>query len=311
MARNVEIIFLGTAAGTPTTSRWLPGILVKDWNGYTILLDSGEGVQYQMQRYGYSINKIDVVAITHPHGDHINGLPGLIQSMYMLDRRKPLTIYGSPETIEFVRDTLEVERLDLGFQVRLEPVENSGSRILYSRGGDELLIEWTPSCHSIEAYSFKLTWRLRPRIDPKKLAALGIEDPRLISMLTKKGEIEIESKRVTLADVALEPSREASLVYTGDTSPCSSIMTLASGARILIHDSSFDSNHKLDALERGHSTAADAAEIAHKAGVHLLVLTHVSGRYRGGEARILLNEARAIHSKTLLAWDGMKLIMTI
>ncbi|MCE4627129.1 MAG: MBL fold metallo-hydrolase, partial [Desulfurococcales archaeon] len=276
-----------------------------------ILLDSGEGVQYQMQRYGYSINKIDVVAVTHPHGDHINGLPGLIQSMYMLGRKKPITIYGSSETIEFVRDTLEVERLDLGFQVRLESIENSGSRILYSRGGDVLLIEWTPSCHSIEAYSFKLTWRLRPRIDPRKLAALGIEDPRLISMLTKEGEIEIDGRRVTLADAALEPFREASLVYTGDTSPCNSIMTLASGARILIHDSSFDSSRKLDALERGHSTAADAAEMARKAGVHLLVLTHVSGRYRGSEARILLDEARVIHSNTLLAWDGMKLIMTI
>lgn len=311
MARSVEVIFLGTAAGTPTTRRWLPGILVKDWNGYTILLDSGEGVQYQMQRYGYSINKIDVVAITHPHGDHINGLPGLIQSMYMLDRRKPLTIYGSREAIEFVRDTLEVERLNLGFQVRLKPIEDSGSHRLYGQGGDELLIEWAPSCHSIEAYSFKLTWRLRPRIDPARLSALGIEDPRLISTLAKRGVLDIGNRRITLADVALERPKEASLVYTGDTSPCNSIIDLVSGARILIHDSSFDSSRKPDALERGHSTAADAAEIARKAGVDLLVLTHISGRYRGGEARILLDEARAIHPRTLLAWDGMRLVMTV
>ena len=299
---------LGSGGGAPTPERWLPAFMVEDWMGTGVLLDAGEGAQLRLAQAGLSVNDIDFIAVTHAHGDHINGLAGLLQSMYMNDRSRPLTIYAPREAAEFVEDTLEAGGYRLGFEVRIRRIAGRGSELLASRGGDSLIISWFPVCHTVEAYGFRLEWRLRPRIDPEALRRAGVRGP-LVSDLLRRGRVTVAGRTVRLEDVAGEPA-SAALVYTGDTRPCESVVEAARGARVLIHDSTFDSSLEEEAHERGHSTSLDAAQAASRAGVELLVLTHISARYREGAAP-LLREARRVHARSLLAWDLARLAFRV
>ncbi len=311
MVRNVEVIFLGTSGGVPTPERGLPSIFIRDWRGFGVLFDIGEGVQYKMIRYGIPLSKINVIAITHAHGDHINGLPGLLQTLYMLKRNRSLLIICDRNSSRFIREVLEVERIPFSFPIKIITIKGEGWINLYSIGGDELNLYWRPSCHSVESYMYKLVWTLRPRLNLDKLKALGIEpDVKIVKSLFEKGVVKIGSKIVRLSDVSKE-NVATSIVYTGDTAPCSNLEEFARKARLLIHDSTFDSSLEEEAHERGHSTAREAALLAKKAKAYLLILTHISARYRGSEASVLLKEARAVHENTLLAWDGMRITLTV
>jgi ribonuclease Z len=311
LSRLVEVVFLGSSGGMPTRERGLPSIFIKDWKGFGVLFDVGEGTQYKMIKYGISPSKINLIAITHSHGDHINGLPGLLQTLFMLKRKRPLTILCDRSSAKFIREALEVERIPFTFPLNIIEVKDIGSLDLYRSGGDTLKILWRPSCHSIESYMYRLEWRLRPRIDIKKLKSLNVElSAKEIRELLRKGSIEVRNKVIKLSEVSTF-KEGASLVYTGDTAPCKEIVEFAKGARILIHDATFGNELAKEAHERGHSTATDAALIARESGVHLLILTHISARYRGSEALSLLREAQRIYPNTILAWDGMKLTFSL
>ncbi len=303
--RRIDVVILGSSGGVPTESRMLPAVAVRDWMGHVVLLDAGEGVQLRLRQAGISLADIDVVALTHSHGDHVNGLPGLLQSMHMAGRSRPLIIVADRHTARFAREALEVEGDLLRFNVNLVEASGSGHIEFGGSGGDRLILEWFPVCHTVEAYGFRLSWRLRPRLDPERLAKLGLRGP-LVSELLRRGELRLPHGRVRLEDVG-RPGGSWSLVYTGDTAPCRSVVEASRGAGLLVHDSSFDSSLAREAWERGHSTSLDAARAAAEAGVGVLVLTHISARYRGLEARRLEVEARRVFPRSVLAWDLMRL----
>ncbi len=309
--RNIEILFLGTSGGVPTPERALPSILIKDWNGYKTLFDVGEGTQYRMLKLGVSLTSINLIAITHSHGDHINGLPGLLQTLYMSKRTKPLTIVCDRWSSEFIKEVLEVERIPFTFPIKVVEIRGEGFLELYSIGGDSLTLYWRPSCHTIEGYMFKLVWKLRPRLRVDRMKELGIvPTPETIKkLLLVEGRIVIGKRVIDLTQVS-ERSREVSISYTGDTAPCKELIPFIKGSRVLIHDSTFDSALAEKAHERGHSTALDAALVARDSGVHLLILTHISARYRGSDVLKLIKEAKKIHKNVILAWDGMKVTLT-
>ncbi len=309
--RNIEIFFLGTSGGMPTQERALPSILVKDWKGFNLLLDIGEGVQYRMLKNNVSLASIDVIAITHSHGDHINGLPGLLQTLYMSKRTRPLTIICDRWSSEFIKEVLEVERIPFTFPIKIIEISGEGFLELYSSGGDSLTLYWRPSCHSIEGYMYKLVWKLRPRIDVNMLRKLKVAiSGNAIRELLEKGEITYKDRVIKLTDVSHGP-KEVSISYTGDTAPCKELVSFVQMSRVLIHDSTFDSSLAEKAHERGHSTALDAANVAKNSGSYLLILTHISTRYKGSEALKLLNEAKKIHNNVIVAWDGMKITLTV
>ncbi len=300
---------LGSGGGAPSRERWLPAFFISDWMGHGILLDAGEGAQLRLAELGFSVNDVDVIALTHSHGDHVNGLPGLLQSMYMNSRRKPLTILADALTAKFIREALEVEYRDLGFKIDLIEVSGEGEHTVSSKGGDSLVLKWFPVCHTIEAYGFAVEWRLRARLDLKKLRNLGLEPGPWISELLTRGEAHYRGVKVKLEDVSSGPGLMR-IVYTGDTRPCRTVIDSARGARLLIHDSTFDSSLADEAAERGHSTSLDAARIASEAGVDVLVLTHISPRYRD-YPKVLVEDAKRVFQKSILAWDKMRLRLTV
>ncbi|MCE4602928.1 MAG: MBL fold metallo-hydrolase [Desulfurococcales archaeon] len=299
----VRVTVLGSGGSVPTRERMAPAIAVTDWMGYNILLDAGEGVQVSMQTVGMSPSSLDLVAVTHSHGDHVNGLPGLLQSMYVNDRERPLTLVAPRQVLDFVFEVLEATETRIGFRIDAVEASGWGSYTVWSRGGDELRLRWLPSCHTKESVAFLLEWRLRPRLDTGRLEDLGLQPGAWVKDLIERGEAVTEGRRIRLEDVSsrIEPIR---VLYTGDTGPCTSILRAAMGVDLLIHDSTYTSARRREALERGHSTSLDAAIIARRAGVRMLLLAHVSARYSGWGALEMLREARRIHEATILAWDG-------
>lgn len=303
---RVEIVMLGTSAAIPTAERAGPSILVRDGWGNNIILDAGEGSQIRLSQIGVSPNSIDIIAITHEHGDHINGLPGLLQSMQIGGRKKPLLIIAPGGLIDLL-DSIEPSET-YGFELKFFKVEGEGETILREQSsGDRLVIKWFPVCHTIEAYGYRLEWVFRPRIDVEKILSMGLRPGPWIRRLLEMESVVVDNREISLESLARESLRPVSIVYTGDTAPCRTVAEAAHSARVLIHESTFSLDLREEALRNGHSTARDAAEIARESGAETLVLTHISNRYRGPEARRLLLEAAEVHDRVVLARDLMKI----
>ncbi len=302
MAKLVELVVLGSGGAVPSRERLTPSILVRDWLGNRLLLDAGEAAQLRLAEAGSSPTQLDAILLTHEHGDHVNGLAGLLMTMNLQGRERPLVLAGAPAALEFALEVLEATRERLGFEVVARPMRPGDELVLYESGGDRLVARAFRACHTVDALGFRLDWVLRPRLRREALEALGARPGPWVRELLERGEAVVAGRRVSLGDVA-EPGGSLSIAYTGDTAPCRSVVEAVRGVDILLHDSTLDSSLAEEALSRGHSTAEAAALVAREAGAGLLVLVHVSQRYRGYEARRLLAEARRVFPRTILAWD--------
>ncbi len=287
---DLSIFFAGTAGSVPTARRGLPATLIRR-GADKVLIDCGEGTQRQLIR-SVGLPDLTEVFLTHLHTDHWLGLPGMLKSFDLRDRTAPLTVFGPPGT-KALLDTVQrtvFGRLKYRFRVvDLEPdaiVEFDGYEIHALRVR-----------HRGEAYGYALIEEDRPgRFDAELAAKLGVAPGPDFGRL-QRGETV---NGVAPEQVVGETRRGRKLVFSGDTSPCDMVRVAADGADVLVHEATFTSEERDRALETGHTTARQAAELAAEAGVGLLALTHVSTRYAGGEIR---DEARAIFPRTEVPRD--------
>jgi ribonuclease Z len=287
---DLSIFFAGTAGSVPTARRGLPATLIRR-GADKLLVDCGEGTQRQLIRT-VGLPEITEVFLTHLHIDHWLGLPGMLKSFDLRDRTMPLTVYGPPGTqalLEILRRTA-IGRLGYRFRVvDLEPdaiVEFDGYEVHALRVR-----------HRGEAYGYALLEEDRPgRFDAEMAERLGVTPGPDFGRL-QRGETV---SGVRPDQVMGETRRGRRLVFSGDTAPCDMVRVAADGADVLVHEATFITEERDRALETGHTTARQAAELAAEAGVHLLALTHVSTRYLGRE---VLDEARAIFPDTVLPRD--------
>jgi len=300
-ALRLQICFLGTSAGIPTKKRGLPCIALK-YRGEILLFDVGEGAQARLIRASLSPMKIKAVFITHLHGDHVFGLPGLLQTMAMLGRSEPLSIYGPKGLRDFIYKSFELTgfkpQFDIYFHVPPGVYEVN----------DYVVRSFTVD-HVTEAYGYVFEEKcIRGRFNPEKAKQLKI--PLKYWRLLRMGKLVTlnDGRIIRPQDVIDDYSRGAKIVYTGDTRPIDKIITIAKECDVLIHDSTFASELRKEAYEEGHSTSLDAALIASKANAKVLILTHISARYHDNPS-ILLYDARRYFSNTFLAEDYMIYIL--
>ena len=287
---DLSIFFAGTAGSVPTARRGLPATLIRR-GADKVLIDCGEGTQRQLIR-SVGLPDLTEVFLTHLHTDHWLGLPGMLKSFDLRERTAPLTIFGPPGT-KALLDTMQrtvFGRLKYRFRVTdLEPdaiVEFDGYEIHALRVR-----------HRGEAYGYALIEEDRPgRFDAELAAKLGVTPGPDFGRLQRGETVD----GVAPEQVVGETRRGRKLVFSGDTSPCDMVRVAADGADVLVHEATFTSEERDRALETGHTTARQAAELAAEAGVGLLALTHVSTRYFGGEIR---DEARAIFARTEVPRD--------
>lgn len=295
---SLRIIFLGTAGSLPTNDRSLPSIAIRR-EGEVLMLDCGEGTQRQMMRAGIGFNRKMTVFITHMHGDHILGLPGMMQTMSLLGRDKLLRIYGPPGIKAFIEAVTSTVKFWLSFPIEVSEIEVDGT--VYDGGGYEVRAVWAD--HSIPSLAYALIEKPRlGKFYPERAIALGIPKGPLWSRLQRGMDIILPDGRVIRPSDVLGPPRPGrKIVYSGDTRPSEKIAELASGADVLIHEATLGDDLTERAEEEGHSTPSGAARIALKANAKLLVLIHISARYH--EAERLLSEARRIFPNIIVAKD--------
>jgi ribonuclease Z len=303
---SLRIIFLGTAGSVPTQKRGLPAIIVQR-KGEQIMFDCGEGVQRQMIRAKTSFHKKMKVFISHMHGDHVLGLPGLLQTMALLDREKKLDVYGPPGIKRFLEDVRETVQFVLTFPIEIHEIIEAG--VVCKEQEYAVQAVWTN--HVIPNLTYALVEEPRPgKFYPEKAKVLGVSEGPLWSRLQHGHKVTLPDGRVVKPEeVTGVPRTGRKIVYTGDTRPFKGFVKLAANADVLIHDATFDEELTERAEEDGHSTPSQAARNAKKAKVKRLILTHISARYEDTSG--LLKQAQKIFRNTQVAEDFMQIEMPL
>ena len=276
-----------------------PAIILKAF-GETMLFDCGEGTQRQLIFAKVSPMKISKIFLSHYHGDHILGLPGLLQSMNFRGREKKLTIYG-PKGLYDLKDSL----FKLGYSKIEFPIEfiEIGSQTIES--DEDYIIKSQHVNHNVPCLAYSVEELKKPRFNREKAIELGVPVGPDFGRLHNGEEVEIDGKIIKPEQVLGPPRKGNKITYSGDTTPCSEMVDFAKDSTILIHESTYMSEDADKAVENFHSTSADAAKIAKDSNSKELILTHFSTRYTQTDG--LLKEAKEIFENTKLAKDFMKI----
>jgi ribonuclease Z len=297
---EMRVVFLGTSGSMPTDARGSSSAVLKLGRDL-VMFDCGEGTQRQMVRARVGFRRNMILLVSHLHGDHVLGIPGLLQTMSLLRRERQLDIYGPKGLIEYVKAFTE----SLGgptFPVILHDVQEPG--LIHE--DERIQIVAIRSQHIVEGWSYGVFEKPRPgRFHPDQARALGVPKGRLWNMLQHGVEVTVDDRVVKPEQVTDPLRRGRRIVYSGDTRPTPELVELARGADVLIHEATFAEELKERAAEDGHSTAAEAAETAREAGVKTLVLTHVSSRYP--DPGVLLGEAEKVFRDVVVAEDLMEI----
>ena len=298
---SMQVTFLGTAASIPTNTRALSAVAIQR-KGELFIFDCGEGTQRQMIKAKLGFNRKTRIFITHMHGDHILGLPGLLQTMSLLGRDKPLQIFGPEGIFAFIEGAITTVEFSLGFPVTAHEIGEEG--LVLQEKEYEVHVVWAE--HSVPCLAYALIENPRPgRFHPERAKALGIPKDSLWHQLQQGNEVKLPTGRTVKPEEVLDAPRSGrKIVIVGDTKPSDSIARFAEGADILVHESTFAEEKAERAEEDLHSTPAGAASVAKKAGVKRLILTHISARY--GDTAVLLDEAKKVFPETVVAEDFLQ-----
>ena len=296
----MELLFLGTSAGVPTRSRNVTAILLNlqhPTQAGLWLFDCGEGTQHQMLTTPFNPGKLDRIFISHLHGDHLFGLPGLLCSRSMAGNVQPLTLYGPKGLREFTETALRLSGswTDYPMEIAAGEIVDDGLRKVTAY----------PLAHPLECYGFRIQEHDKPgALDANALKAAGVKAGPWFQDLKAGKTIVLEDGRtIHGADFLAPATRGKSVAIFGDTGPCASAIELARGVDVMVHETTLDASMEEKANSRGHSSTRQAAQLALDAGVGRLIMTHVSSRYDEKGCQRLLEECKAIFPDTELAHD--------
>ncbi|EIQ6439163.1 ribonuclease Z [Listeria monocytogenes] len=298
----MELVFLGTGAGVPSRGRNVTSIALSMLNERNTiwLFDCGEATQHQIMRSQIKLSKLEKIFITHLHGDHIFGLPGLLSSRSFQGGESDLTIYGPVGITEYVETSLRLSGTRLTYKIIFNEIEPGliFEDKMFSITVDEL-------DHGLRSFGYRIVEKDKPgALNADKLIDDGVE-PGPIFQKIKKGET------VTLADGSVingkdyinEPQKGKIISIFGDTKATASELELALNADVLVHEATFEGDKEKLAGEYMHSTTLQAASLAKKANVKKLILTHISSRYDRDASKELLIEAQSVFENTEIAYD--------
>ncbi|ACV47194.1 MULTISPECIES: ribonuclease Z [Halomicrobium] len=299
----MRVTFLGTSGAVPTTER-NPSALFVNRDGDKLLFDCGEGTQRQMMRFGTGF-AVDHVFVTHTHGDHVLGIPGLLQTFDFNDREEPLAIHAPAGTRGTIEDLVSVTGDTPSFPVRITQV-SAGDTVLDGDGYEVRAIRTQHRCQSV-GYAVVEDDR-KGRFDREKAEEeLGIEPGPKYSKLHRGEPVEHEGRTIQ-PEAVVGPDRPGrTLVYTGDTRPTDSVVEASEDADLLVHDATFADDWAERARKTAHATGREAAEVAQEAGAKRLALTHISTRYGGNPTPILSDAREAFDGEVFVPDDGRRI----
>ncbi len=296
---DIPITFLGTSQAIPTAKRNHTAILLK-YLGENILIDCGEGTQRQFRKAKINPCKLTRILITHWHGDHILGIPGLLQTLLLNGYSKTLYIYGPKGTNYFMKQIINT--FVPYNKIPLVIKEVSTGKVLETK---DFIIESQPMKHSNPCNAYSFTVKSKLRLEKNKLKALKIKDKKLFGQLQQGKDIKINGKIIKASSITYKtiPKKVSFILDTAINPNCHK---LAKGSDTIIAEAVYLNNEKNLAALHEHLTAEQAAQIAKKAKAKNLYLAHLSQRYDGNE-KLVSNEAKKQFKNTIIAEDLMEI----
>jgi ribonuclease Z len=309
----VQVTFLGTSSGVPTRARNVSAVALRlPQRAELWLFDCGEGTQHQFLRSELRVSQLRRIFVTHMHGDHVFGLPGLLASLGLAGSCGGIDLYGPDPLRDYLEGVMRTSSTRIGYPLRTHRVKEAAARGSLVLEDDDITVRCTLLTHRVPAYAYRVDQKPRPgRFDVERARALGVPPGPVYGELKAGRSVTLDDGRVIRGEALCGPPRPGrSVVYCTDTVFSEAAVALAQGADLLIHESTFSHGEADLAIARQHSTSTMAAQTALEAGVKRLVLTHLSPRYVAGNPMTpddLVAEARAIFPETLVARDFLSL----
>ncbi len=298
MLTSIRVYFLGTGGSWPTPIRGTAAVAVR-LDDEAILFDCGEYTQVRLMKSSLSLMKISKIFITHFHGDHFLGLPGLIQTMSLFGRKEPLEIYGPRGAVEIISSLLSIGYFDLPFEIKVGELWEEGELDF-----GEYKIMYMKSNHTVPSISYSVVEKDTIKFDEEKIEKVKI--PRkLLEKIRKNGYVEYEGRIIKAEDVSSSIRKGRKISYSGDTRKDLRLTKLFENSTLLIHEATGDMTLVDKVRTYGHSTGQDAAEIAELSKSRRLVLIHFSPRY--DDISPIVEEARKIFKNTEASNDLLEL----
>ena len=294
----MQITFLGTSSMVPTKERNQIAVFLS-YGSEGILFDCGEGTQRQFKIAGISLTKVTKIMISHWHGDHVLGLPGLMQTLSSMDYNGTLEVYGPEGTKKRMEKMFEAFVFDKRLDFKIKEAKQG---IFFENNDFEL--EAFPLEHGIETLGYTFIEKAKRKVDMKKVKKFGIPEGHLIGKLQQGKSIEHNGKKINADDVTYI-ERGKKVAYVTDTVLCNNCYKIAQDADLLICEATYSSKLVDKSEDYGHMTAKQAAQIANKANAKQLVLIHFSARYKNTQE--IEEDARNVFDNVICAKDFMKL----
>ncbi|MHA1104599.1 MAG: ribonuclease Z [Promethearchaeota archaeon] len=323
----MDIIILGSAAAIPMKERNLPSIALR-YQNELLLFDCGEDVQRRIIEAGLKFNKPMKILISHFHGDHIIGLPGLLFRFGLIERDAPLTIYGPRNLFLYLYLHKKILGLKANYPFKIIEIDHLSNKILEYDGldsespinevnienniifnGKKYSLKYTTVEHSVISFGYSFIEKPRSgKFNPERAIELEIPEGRLWKRMQEGQTIEYKGREINPEKEKIVGPKLTGrkITYSGDTLPSNNLIMLGKDSDVLIHEATFSNEQKKIAEKKKHSTSVDAANSALKMNAKKLILTHISSRYQE-DAIILLEDAKKLFPNTILAEDLMKI----
>lgn len=299
----MELLFLGTGSGVPAKHRNVSSMMLKllDERNSMWLFDCGESTQHQILNTTVKPRKIEKIFITHMHGDHIFGLPGLLSSRAFQGGDTPVTIYGPKGIKQYVTMSLKLSQSHLRYGIRFVEIEEDG--VLFE--DMQFVVTTKRLHHGIPSYGYRIVEKDRKgELMADKLQSMGVPFGPLFGKLKKGETIVLDNGQEISGQDFIGPKQKGRIVtILGDTKYSEKSLELAENADILVHESTFMNKDKELAHSYNHSTNIEAVTVAQKAGVSKLLLTHISARYLYAESKLMEKEAQEVFPNTFVMND--------
>lgn len=298
-----ELLVLGTSSASPTATR-NPSAQLLNISERFFLIDCGEATQIQLRKFKAKFQGIDHIMISHLHGDHFFGLPGLLSSMHLLGRKQSLTIYAPAGLKELVENINRVSESTLSYPINWINTNDAGLNLIFEDQKVEVFS--FPLKHRIYCTGFLFKEKTLPRkIDKYRLEKLNISLADILRLKNGEDVINLNGQLIKNEEATIDPDAPRSFAYCSDTIFDTSVVGFIKNSDLLYHESTFLEDNLERAKKTFHTTATQAAHIAKQARVKQLLLGHFSGRYPNVEP--FLQEARAVFENCVIAEEGKKI----
>ncbi|OCG32293.1 ribonuclease Z [Gilliamella sp. Choc4-2] len=299
----MKITFLGTSAGLPTTERNVSSIILdlRQEKGKLWLFDCGEATQIQMQKAKFSLSKLEIIFLTHLHGDHLFGLPGVLTSRSLMQNQSPLTLIAPKGIKQFIETVIEISYSWLTYPLNI--IELEADRTVFE--DEKFYVEAKLLRHRVPCFGYRIIEKDRPAaLDIDKLRQDNVNIGAYYAFLKAGKTVTLEDGRVIDgSNYQGDIKKGKKLAILGDTTPCDASIALAKNVDVLVHEATQEKALEQKAIERGHSTTIHAANIAKQANAKKLIMTHISPRYSLNDNKKLVDEAKDVFANTEMATD--------